>query len=181
MMKKRQQISFSLIIIMALAVIVILAQRRQKTELVQVLPESDAMTAASELSVADLATSPSAFLNDEVHLVGGWSDTISRRASMAIDPATDGRFEVAIVWGSSAWQSAMWTFTGAWDETTQRLNYSDGVYKIQTFTDDGEMSEEVLGSNQSGYLQYQNGFLVWHDDTNGPGEGATFEYITSDT
>ncbi len=183
---KKNQVWVVLSAILVVVAVVTLWHRPRQVELVTVLPDTNELLTSSPVVLTDLTASAGAqagdiILSEGVGLVGGWSDTVSRRASMAIDPAGDGRFDVAIAWGGSAWQTAMWTFTGTWDEITKSLVYSDGVYKIQTYADDGTMSEEILGSNQSGYLKYQDGFLYWHDDAGGPGEGAAFEPMSAES
>ena len=70
---------------------------------------------------------------------------------------------VTITWSSSAWERSCWAMT-ANVSRNDILDYTDGHYWVETYTDDTHytVSQETFGGTGRFYMQ--DGKLHWVDD-----------------
>ena len=114
----------------------------------------------------------------EQGLEGDWEDTVSQRAGMVITEEDDGTYHVRISWGASAFESAVWEFSGIFDADSGVLEYTDCVKKEVFWEDDGSVgSENILFSGGSGSIVLKDGMISWKDDTDDEGSECLFEKL----
>ncbi|MBQ2626244.1 MAG: hypothetical protein IJG17_00545 [Eubacterium sp.] len=152
--------------------------------------ETEAASSTSEMTAAESTVSASSETGKTAEkviaervpfLAGEWEDSYSRRAGMNIEPveedSTNASYRVTIHWGSSAFETAMWTFTGTYMPVTDSLVYSDCKYAIITMQENGDEQEDVRYEDGTGTLQIEDDHILWIDDQENAGEGCTFEKI----
>ncbi len=104
---------------------------------------------------------------------GEYEDEMSQRAMMTITPDGEDHYQVEITWGGSAYETAVWTFSGDFNWDSGLLSYKDCRKSIIT-TDDSGQKEKVEYKKGTGALMfYENGFH-WQDDKEDTGEGCHF-------
>lgn len=109
-------------------------------------------------------------------MVGTWAEKIAGRGNIEIKKgAQEGRYDVQINWGSSAFETAVWTMTASSSGNDGVLTYDDGKMSVITFSEDGTESEEVKYENGTGsfYLNDKHQ-LVWQDDVDHSGDDTVF-------
>ena len=159
-MQKNKLIVISGVIATLLVVCVVgclLAKKKAST------PPDDNLTPPA---VAMPTSSPVAMIPPtDTSLAGQWQDTISQRASMSIAATGDNQYQVDIYWSSSASEMSHWTFAGTFDVANNSLTYTDGTYIVETTTDDGTTSEEIVSTSESGSLVLEADQLRWYDNS----------------
>jgi len=111
-------------------------------------------------------------LMDEKAFIGTW---VCGRASIVIEPESNG-YAVNIHWGGSAVESSEWTYFCVFDGE-KLVNHGDGVYKIVTYTDDVNFTEDVQYEDGSASFELVDGNLIWNDEKEDAGNDMTFEYV----
>ena len=107
-------------------------------------------------------------------LAGRYMDSVSQRASMEIT-GTPVLYNVSIHWGSSAFQSTDWTFSGTFD-TTGVMRFSNCTKVESIYDSNGNGSHTTRYTNGSGTLTYNasTGVIAWDD-----GHGSTGSFVRS--
>ena len=98
--------------------------------------------------------------------VGLWADQTSQRAMLTIVPEEEGQgYLVQLQWGSSAWESMVWTMHTRFNEATGELEYTDGEKAMTTYNEDGSVAEkEVEWTDAEGTFRVtEDGGLEWSD------------------
>jgi hypothetical protein len=105
---------------------------------------------------------------------GDYEDEWSQRAGLHIEKLEDGTYAGTVHWGASAYEAAVWTFTGEWNPADGSLTYSDCRNVYVTYSETGEESEEVTYEEGTGKFQYEDGVLLWQDDNDPQGMDCRF-------
>ena len=102
--------------------------------------------------------------------IGDW---ICERASIYIDE-DDGVYTVNILWGSSAWEEAVWEYACRLDAETGALT-GTGKMSIETYDDGGELvsTQEVYDGGAATFT-IDGDELIWDDAREHAGEGMRF-------
>ena len=111
---------------------------------------------------------------------GSWEDEWSGRAWMSAtsdwdDPDTSSPVSFTIRWGSSAWETEEWTFSGRYNPDTGEVPYRDCVRAI-VYTDDSgrETHRETRYRNGTGKLVFRGPYLYWQDNQDHAGDSCRF-------
>ena len=118
-----------------------------------------------------VADAPAQIDNPTLAFAGRWADPVYDRASLrilrpTIDDPNEGeyKYDIQLLWGDSWNSEGVWTMTATWDETAQKLVYTDGVMAIVTTDDEGKGSEEVQWNDAEGAFWFDaEGALCWQD------------------
>ncbi len=100
-----------------------------------------------------------------------WAEEIAGRCQINFTYLTENSMLVDIAWSGSAWESAHWQMT-ATKYNGIAMNYTDGHYWVETYTDDTHYEISGEEFDQSGYFYLQDGKLHWYNDQTG--EDTTF-------
>ncbi len=124
------------------------------------------------------------FDNDPVTWEGTRQDLTSKRATMEIVPLDDGNYHVDIFWGSSAFETEIWSFTGVPGESVFGggfLEYTDCVRKTVATDDAGNITETVHYTDGAGELFATSpvNTILWFDYVDLAGLDAKFVFPDS--
>lgn len=107
------------------------------------------------------------------------------RARFEVLPAGDNSAQITVRWGSSAFDSALWTMSGVFDTDTLEISYSDCTKKVISYDRDSEESEQspeetVDYTDGSGTVIFgEDGTLTWDDNQEHIADGMVFEYLVN--
>jgi len=104
--------------------------------------------------------------------LGNWE---CERASISVEIESVG-FAVNVHWGSSAFESTVWTYYCLYDGE-KLVNHGDGVKTNITFDEEGNESDEVVYEDGAVTFTMEDGKLVWNDEKENAGEGMAFEKL----
>ena len=108
---------------------------------------------------------------------GDWTEPMSGRARISIVSTGENTYDIEILWSSSAFESANWTMTGTYYDSTGTMEYTDGRYFVRTYTDDENYTDEEFYNDGAGYFwMEEEGKLGWRSassDVDGI-DGSTF-------
>lgn len=115
---------------------------------------------------------------------GEYADRVSQRATMSV--AQDGeelRFE--ITWGSSAFETSVWTMSGKLSEDGKFVDYNDARLVTTTYGEPGEAPEEsavpveelVVYEHGTGYFEITDGVFKWVSDSDEFAQAPEFERL----
>ena len=96
-----------------------------------------------------VSSAQSAAVNEEdgqnpvMNIIGSYMDRGSQRATMDILCEGNDGGRVTISWAGSAFEQAVWEFSGKWDEETHAIHYSNCRKAIRTYDESGNMTEKV--------------------------------------
>ena len=94
-----------------------------------------------------------------VALAGEYQDEVSQRASATVIADTESQnLNITVMWGSSAWESTMWTMTAT--KEGNKLVYSDCKRTDMVYSDDSDTEESDNGEFGGGAEEtvvYENG------------------------
>lgn len=95
-------------------------------------------------------------------MAGDYMDKISERAGAMITSGPEGdNVEIVVSWAASATETSQWTMHAEMNDDNQ-LVYSDCVYKIISYDEEGNESVETVYSEGEGYLEFtEEGELAW--------------------
>ena len=97
---------------------------------------------------------------------GRWAGENNARLSLVMTYKGEGSQSVDIVWGSAANVKARWTMTA--DVTKNDImEYTDGHYWEEKYTDDTHFTKENEAFSQAGRFYLENGKLHWVNDNTG--------------
>ncbi len=136
-----------------------------------VKPEESLDGPGMENLPADPALSPEDQEPEKLSITGGdyvglWGDQTSQRAMLTIVPEEEGQgYLVQLQWGSSAWESMVWTMHAQFNEADGALEYTDGEKALTTYNEDGSIAEkEVEWEDAAGTFRItEDGGLEWSD------------------
>lgn len=113
--------------------------------------------------------------NPVMNIIGPYMDEISGRAGMYIEcEGTDGAV-VTIDWADSASVNVEWIFHGVYDTADNSIAYTDCVKLIQTYAEDGSVSEETVYTDGSGKLIVNEDWSIsWINDSEETGNDCHF-------
>lgn len=94
-------------------------------------------------------------------LVGLYEDTVSQRAGAEVLSNGNGTVYISVSWGSSAFESYVWTMNAHYDSATGNLLYTDEKCVLRTFSENGDSTDEVIYKDKAGYFEIENGKLKW--------------------
>ena len=101
-------------------------------------------------------------------------DSTSMRATMDVC-FEDGLISVDILWADDAYTEHHWSYVGS-DEEYQSVYYLNGRYTIDTYSDDGSFTEEVVAENIDATLtRGMNDCFYWYDCFEETDHGCIFE------
>lgn len=96
---------------------------------------------------------------------GSWYDIVSQRCGMTIDAASDNKYNVKVMWGSSAYETTEWIMTAEFNRSDGTLRYTDGKKQTVSYdTEDSDPVYDVIHTGSAGFLRYQNGRIYWSDE-----------------
>lgn len=115
---------------------------------------------------------------------GEYADRVSQRAVMSV--VQDGetlRFE--ITWGSSAFETSVWTMSGTVSEDGTRVDYTDGRLVTTTYGEPGELPGEeatpveelIVYENGTGHFDIADGVFTWTSDNDTFAQAPEFEQM----
>lgn len=138
----------------------------------QLMPESDSYINQTETSKTVTETSePVEYYSAE--FVGEWWDTWSDRCSMTIESGGI-NYYINIHWGSSAWDTTIWSFVGTYDNELGGIVYTGSCIDSHV-SDDGEVQETIKYSDGTGFIYIEGDMLYWIDDVEGAGADCIFQ------
>lgn len=106
--------------------------------------------------------------------LGSWQ---CGRCSITISQKGDS-YPVNIIWGSSASESAEWSYLCRYDEETATLICDSGAKMANVVYDDnGKEKETVLYSDGSGSFKVRGDILTWTDNKEDRGKDMIFERL----
>ena len=123
-------------------------------------------TEATTVATTEAATeaAPAASSEGAKAFEGEWTEEIAHRGMINISPVDDKSFTIGIFWGSSAFEQAVWTMTGTFNESTGKLEYKDCKYLIRTYTDEENYTDDVKYEDGTGTFYIEGGKLCWKSD-----------------
>ena len=102
------------------------------------------------------------------------------RASIYIGVSDEGNINALVNWGSSAWESSIWSMSGTFDPETLQFEYHDCVRTDYVYDDNGDIkSQEEAYSGGHGFMTFKNGekrTLTWQEDQEHIADDMVFEY-----
>lgn len=127
-------------------------QAGETSEIKELSPDGDEVISFVDEAIAQVNL-------DE--LEGVYDDVVSQRASAEVKRNDDGTYYIQIFWGSSAFESYIWSMNASYEASSNRLVYNDCKEIIQTYSeDDGTSSEEVY-ANGEGFFEIDGTKLKW--------------------
>ena len=131
---------------------------------IEVTPASE-VTPANETVSENLLSEPVAAPD----FAGDYHEEIAGRGMITIEPAgEENTYNVSIHWGSSAFESADWTMTATYYDSTGLLEYSDATYTIRTYEDEENYTDDVKYTDGGGCFWFEaDGKLGWKSAESG--------------
>jgi len=101
--------------------------------------------------------------NPVMNIIGNY---MNDRLSATIEATGTNGAKVTAYWGETARDGFQWELTGTFDDTTNRINYTDAKKTSVTYTDvDVFEVNEVVFENGKGYIQVNDDYtLTWNDE-----------------
>lgn len=115
---------------------------------------------------------------------GDYQDRVSQRAVMTV--AQDGeKLSLEITWGSSAFETSVWTMSGTLSEDGTRVDYTDGKLTTTSYGEPGEAAGEektpveelVIYENGTGHFDIADGVFTWTSDNDTFAQAPEFEQM----
>ncbi|MBQ6756082.1 MAG: hypothetical protein IJP43_03940 [Oscillospiraceae bacterium] len=99
------------------------------------------------------------------------------RAGMTVEADGMDGANIEVIWGSSAWESSIWTIHGTLDKDaeTLTLNY-DGAKRVnRTYLDEERFEDEVVYEDGTGKIFFNDDYTItWQDDKENAAEDMVF-------
>ena len=115
---------------------------------------------------------------------GDYQDRVSQRAVMTV--AQDGEnLSLEITWGSSAFETSVWTMSGTLSEDGTRVDYTDGKLTTTSYGEPSEAAGEektpveelVIYENGTGHFDIADGVFTWVSDNDTFAQAPEFEQM----
>ena len=95
-----------------------------------------------------------------IFISGYWKSTYTERCTLLTNIVDDNRMKIEYSGSGGAAYTSTLLFTGNWDSSTGKLNYTDGTrYEIVYGT------KNFIYGDGTGYLYFEDGYLVWVNNT----------------
>lgn len=115
--------------------------------------------------------------NPVMNLVGAYMDKLSERAVLFVNCLGTDEAQIIIEWANSAFENVVWEMTGRYDTEANVIKYSDCVNYVETYSEDGDYSSEILYENGTGTLFISEDWnILWQDDQNEEVNGVVCEF-----
>lgn len=109
---------------------------------------------------------------------GEYEDETSQRAMMTVMPeGEEGHYNVIVSWGSSAFETTIWEFTGDFDYKSGMLTYEDCCKYELTLNEDGEQKEDEIYKDGKGALLYYEDGFHWDNKGDDDGKNCYFKKV----
>lgn len=130
-----------------------------------------AETAAAEAPIEEDGQNP------VMNLIGAYTDRISERACMTVACLNNDSAEITVSWSDSEFEVHVWHMTGIYDTETNTITYTDCVYTVETYAEDGTGDIELVYENGSGtFTVTEDWVILWEDAQNTDAEGPVCEF-----
>ena len=152
--------------------------------------QNDEQAAVEEETEPEDTSQVAASVDEIVALAGEYQDEVSQRASATVIADTESQnLSITVMWGSSAWESTMWTMTAT--KEGNKLVYSDCKRTEMIYSDDtdeegtgndevgGGAEETVVYENGEGSFEISDdGKLLWTGASDSECQGCVFvQYV----
>lgn len=99
------------------------------------------------------------------------------RACINVEPEGTNDAKITVTWSSSYDSKAVWTMSGFFNEETTSVSYDNGIKKMVTYNEKGEViSEETLDTNCKGVFVFDNDGVTWDDQNEHIADNMVFKY-----
>lgn len=99
------------------------------------------------------------------------------RATVLVEAKGDNNAEITVTWSESYDTKAVWTMSGAFNESTTSVAYTDGVKKTVTYNDKGEITSEVeIYHDGNGVFVFDNDGMTWDDQKEHIADNMVFKW-----
>ena len=99
------------------------------------------------------------------------------RACINVEPEGTNDAKITVTWSSSYDSKAVWTMSGFFDEETTSVSYVNGIKKMVTYNEKGEViSEETLDTNCKGVFVFDNDGVTWDEQNEHIADNMVFKY-----
>ena len=119
----------------------------------------DEVTVEEDAAPPEEPSEAAATVEEYVALAGEYQDEVSQRASATVIADTESQnLNITVMWGSSAWETTMWTMTAT--KEGNKLVYSDCKRTELVYSDDSDTEESENGEFGGGAEEtvvYENG------------------------
>ena len=128
------------------------------------------------------ATESAADLNDDgqnpvMNFIGNY---YGGRACITVETKDADSALINVVWGDSYNTKAVWTMEGILNEEETSVSYDNGIKKMITLNEDGEViSEEIIYSSCKGVFVFSYDGITWDDFNEHIADGMVFRFGTS--
>lgn len=114
---------------------------------------------------------------DPSAVVGQYADLTSQRAELTITFDDDTElYTFQVSWANSAFETAVWTMHCA-DAGVVQFPYTDCVYKLITYAEDGTVTEAIQYENGTGYFTYDYARFLWDGAAEDSCKACVFEQL----
>jgi hypothetical protein len=86
---------------------------------------------------------------------------------------------IGVQWGSSAATGSEWTMSGAFDDATRSVRYTNGTRVDYEYRDEDTRDDAVAYTEGTGTFSFgtpDESSMVWHDDVEDAANGMVFTY-----
>ena len=99
------------------------------------------------------------------------------RACINVEPEGTNDAKITVTWSSSFDSKAVWTMSGFFNEETTSVSYDNGIKKMVTYNEKGEViSEETLDTNCKGVFVFDNDGVTWDEQNEHIADNMVFKY-----
>ena len=110
---------------------------------------------------------------------GFYTEEFAHRGQMTVTAMPEGTLAFVIDWPDSAFSRSHIEMTGYYDAEQALFVYSDGVWIVKNFDEQGKETDEVRYTRGSGTFQPVQGKLIWTDASDPGREPSSFVYESS--
>lgn len=147
------------------------------SEDITVAPSADTNAEASLVStdandVTPDTEEPTGMLDEGGNFLGIWG---CGRATMNVsDGDVGGRYVVTITWGSSAFETTVWTYQCKYSQEVGGLVSDSGEMRTEVYSDDSSDPEIRVDENQEAIFTLDSEGIKWDDKVNNRGADMVF-------
>jgi hypothetical protein len=146
-----------------------------------VMATSCATTAGTEAPVAVQESAVTEIINDGQNPVMNFiGNYYGGRAGINVEAQGTNEAKITVSWSNSYDSKAVWTMSGVFNEEATNVVYNNGIKKLVTFNEKGEViSEETLATDCSGVFVFSYDGVTWDDFNEHIADGMVFKYGSS--